>query len=291
MPIIGCENGLTEERIFKEYNAIKLPQPFVEENRGVKDCCCELLVLGSSSNNSWESDKTSAWLKLSDAGDTFTFKLYKSGALANYQPLPNAFVNEPNAWFTTIDWGAVIVSDGVGCFSLEIEYSISGVSGSFTWANYTLKQYNTQNALGTARLRAVFDGYHEIEGINFSASNITTDWRFYGYIGNRQPNMEIDNIIFGNREMKRVIRENLNSYEIITDPLNECVIKPIVDLILLSENKLFVSDYNAHNHSYRYQDLPVIVSESPDLEYYDFSRKAKLTCKVADKFKNTRTYY
>lgn len=291
MPIFGCDLGRTEERIYKEYNSIKLPQPFVEDERGVKDCCCELLVLGSSSSNSWESDKSSAWIKLSDFGDTFSFKLYKDGLLSNYQPLPTAFVNEPNAWFTTINWGEVIQSDGVGCYKLEINYSIGGITGSFTWATYTLKQYTIQNALGTARIRAQFNGYHETEKLNFKSSNIVSDWRFYGFIGNRQPNMEIDNIIFGNREMKRVIRENLNTYEITTDPLGECIIKPMLDTFLLSENQLFISDYNAHNHSYRYQDLPVIVSESPEVEYYDFSRKAKLTCKVADKFKTNRTFY
>ena len=291
MPSAGCDIGQTEERIFKKYNAIKLPQSFIEDNRGLNDCCCELLVLGSSSTKSWESDKSSAWIKLSDPSDTFTFQLFKNGVLSNYQPLPNAFVNEPNAWFTTINWGDVIQSDGVGCYTLKIEYSISGVIGALDWATYTLKQYTIANALGTARLRAQFDGYQEKEGINFSASNIVTDIRFYGFIGNSQPNMEIDNIIYGNREMKRVIRENLYSYEITTDPLGECIIKPIVDLFLLSENQLFISDYNAHNYSYRYQDLAVIVEESPEIEYYDFSRKAKLKAKVSDKFKNSRTYY
>jgi hypothetical protein len=91
--------------------------------------------------------------------------------------------------------------------------------------------------------------------------------------------------------MRRVIRENLNDYEIITDPENECIILPLVDLYLLSENELFISDYNAHNHSYRYLDLPVIVSESASIEYKTLSRKAVLTCKVSDKFKNKRTYY
>ena len=103
--------------------------------------------------------------------------------------------------------------------------------------------------------------------------------------------MEIDNIIYDNREMKRVIRENLNDYEIITDPLDECLIRPLTELYLISENELYISDYNAHNHSYRYLDLPVIVQESPDLEYFDFSRKARLKCKVGDKFKNQRTHY
>ena len=91
--------------------------------------------------------------------------------------------------------------------------------------------------------------------------------------------------------MKRVIRENLNDYEIITDPEDECIIKPLVDLYLLSENELYISDYNAHNHSYRYLDTPVIVNESPTIEYKTLSRKAVLTCKVADKVKNQRTYF
>ena len=118
-----------------------------------------------------------------------------------------------------------------------------------------------------------------------------SSFRFFGYIGNRQPNMETDNIIYQNREMKRVIRENLNTYEIVTEPTDECITKPLLELYLLSENQLFISDYNAHNHSYRFNDIPVIVQESPSVEYYDLSRKAKVTCIVADKFKNKRTYY
>jgi hypothetical protein len=157
--------------------------------------------------------------------------------------------------------------------------------------DFKLKPFTIQNAISTARIRAVFNGIQEADGIDFTGADVVSDMRFYGYIGNRQPNTEIDNIIYGNREMKRVIRENLYSYEIITDPLDECIIKPITEIYLLSENQLFISDYNVHNHSYRYNDLPVIVQESPEIEYKDFSRKASLKCKVSDKFKNKRTYY
>ena len=148
-----------------------------------------------------------------------------------------------------------------------------------------------ENALNTARVRVKLNGYQETSGIDFTNSNVEDTFRFYGYIGNRQPNTEVDNIIYPNREMKRVLRENLNSYEIITDPSLNCIIKPLLDLYLLSENELYISDYNSHNHSYRYLDIPVIVSESPKIEYYEWSRKAKLTCEVADKFKTNRTYY
>ena len=234
---------------------------------------------------------TSAWIKLSSVSDTSNFVLKKDGVVASYTPTSVPFVNEPFSFYTTINWGDVITSDGVGCYTIEIAYSISGVSGTLTWGTYQLQAYSIQNALNTARVRAIFDGQQQVEQMNFSGSEIESTFRFFGYIGNRQPNTEVDNIIYSNREMKRVIRENLNTYEVITDPSDECMTRPLLDLFFLSENQLFISDYNAHNHSYRYQDLPVIVSESPEVEYYDFSRKAKLSCKVSDKFKNKRTYY
>jgi hypothetical protein len=289
-----CPEGVIcsyEDRIFKEYKAIKLPKVCVDQDRGLEDCCCEYLVLANAGNESWKSDITSAWVKISDVTDGYSFELYKNGVLSTYQPTPNAFPNEPNAYYCTINWIDVLLSDGVGCYELKIGYNISGILGNYTWGVYNLLPYSIKNALHTARVRAEFSGYHEIEQINFTNSGIVTDLRFYGYIGNRQPNMEIDNIIYSNREMKRVIRENLNTYDIITDPSLKCIIQPLTDLILLSENNLYISDYNAHNHDYCLNDVPVIVSESPEIEYYEFSRKAKLTCQVEDKFKNKRTYY
>jgi hypothetical protein len=162
---------------------------------------------------------------------------------------------------------------------------------NFTWGKYKLLPFTTKNALKTARIRAIFNSKQEADGIDFTGSNVESTFRFNGFIGNRQPNTQIDNIIYSNREMKRVIRENLNQYDLITDPSEECYIKPLVDTYLLSENQLFISDYNAHNHSYRYQDTPVIVESSPEITYFDWSRMASLKCVVSDKFKNQRTFY
>lgn len=280
-----------EDRIFKKYPAIKLPSDSVEPDRGLEDCCCKFLVLASTSANSWENDITSAWILLSSSADSVTFKLIKNGNLTTYTPTAVQFPNEPTAFYTTINWNDVLQSDGQGCYNLQIAYDISGIIGVVNWGMYDLRPYTIENALSTARIRAVFNGKQEFEDIDFTNADVISDIRFNGFIGNRQPNMQLDNIIYNNREMKRVIRENLYNYDIITDPLDECFIKPMVETYLLSENQLFISDYNAHNHSYLYNDLPVIVEESPEIEYYDFSRKAKLTCKVSDKFKNSRTYY
>jgi hypothetical protein len=284
-PICGIE-----DRIFREYIAIKLPQSFTEQDRGIKDCCCEQLVLGSSAE-SWKNDLTSFWIKLASDADTAEFQILDCDAniLGTFEI--NTFPNEINAFYATCDWNEILTTYGQGNYTLAIEYSISGLSGTLLWGDYKLLPYSIHNALKTARVRAIFNGKQTIDGIDFTNSNVESTHRFYGYLGNRQPNMAIDNIIYDNREMKRVIRENLNDYEIITDPENECILRPLLELFFISENELFISDYNAHNHSYRYLDLPVIVSESPEVEYKDFSRKAVLKCKVADKFKSQRTFY
>lgn len=286
-----CECAKNEDRMFFSYRSIKLPQVCPPQDRGFEECCCEELVLAKSTSNSWETDKTSAWMRLSGPADSVAFKLYKDGVLTTYTPTSVVFPNQPHAYYTTIEWIDVLNADGIGCYELQIEYDISGIIGIITWGKYRLLPFTIQNAIATARLRANFDGYHEIEQINFTGSGIESTYRFNGFIGNRQPNTEIDNIIYNNREMKRVIRENLNEYEILVDPSLKCVTKPLVDLYLLSENELYISDYNAHNHDYCINDLPVIVSQSPELTYYDFARKASLKCVVSDKFKNKRTYY
>jgi hypothetical protein len=288
-----CRTCGIEERIFREYDSIRLPENFEEPNRGLKGCCeCEYLVFGSGSSSTFENDVTSAWMKLSDSADIITFVLEDShGNATNYIPTPQAFINEPFAYYTTIRWKDVLNSDGEGCYTLKIQYEISGIVGFVIWGKFKLQKYSIQSTLKTARVRAFFNAYHEIEQIDFTNSNVESSFRFYGFIGNRQPNTEIDNIIYQNREMKRVIRENLNQYEIITEPVFECFTRPLIELFLLSENELFISDYNAHNHSYRIQDLPVIVEESATLDYLPLSRYAILKCKVGDKFKNKRTHF
>jgi hypothetical protein len=288
---IACNSCGIEDRTLRSYPSVKLPESYEEEDRGMKGCCCEYLVLGDPSGDSWKNDITSAWIKMATQNDYVDFYLYKDENGVNYQCVKQQMPKDPLAYYTTVSWIDVLNSDGVGCYELRIKFSIAGVTGYVVWGMYNLQPYSIQNAIGTARIRAIFNGKQESEGIDFTDSDVVSTLRFSGYIGNRQPNTEIDNIIYSNREMKRVIRENLNSYEIITDPVDECYTKPLLEVFLLSENELFISDYNVHNHSYRYNDIPVILQESAEVEYYDFSRRAKVTAIVGDKFKNKRTYY
>ena len=284
---------ILQERIKKFYASIQLPFVFEEEDRGFFRCCKPVLVLGDSSGDTWKNDVNSAWIKISDPADTFEFILEKDGVpVVFYNLTVNEFPNEENAFYTTIFWNDVLNTEGIGCYTLKVGYNISGIIGAFTWGIYKLLPYSIDNALNTARVRVKFNLKQEIEGLNFTGANVEDSLRFCGFIGDRQPNTEIDNLIYQNRAVKTVVRENLNSYIITTDPSSDEIISILTDLYLLSENELFISDYNAHNHSYKFNDLPAIVEESPELDYLDrFQRQAILTCTVGDRKKNKRTYY
>jgi hypothetical protein len=284
---------ILQERIKRKYDAIQLPQVFEEEDRGFFKCCDPVLVLGDPSGESCKNDVNSAWIKLSDPADTATFELYKDDEIfAPYVMTINEFPNEANAFYTTIFWDDVLALGGPGCYSIKIAYDISGIQGNFTWGIYNLKPYTITNALGTARIRVKLNLIQEIEGINFKGANVEDSLRFRGFIGDRQPNTEIDNLIYQNRAVKTVVRENLESYIITTDPLSDEFIKKFTQLYLLSENELFISDYNAHNADYFICDIPTVVEETPEIDYLDrFQRRAVLTCTVGDRKKNKRTYY
>lgn len=288
--LVACPTYF-EDRTKRTFSTFKLPQSFTEENRGGDECCCKHLVLGGGSET-WQKDTTSMWFKRAEMGDVVTFQAFHNGVdISEFLPAPTQFPNDLKALYVTVDWTSILAEYGVGCVELGIGYTIAGLSGTIPWGEYDLKPFSVENAMGTARIRAIFNSYHEADGIDFTGSNVESCIRFQGFVGHRQPNTETDNIIYSDRQMKRVIRENLNTYEILTDPLNECIIRPMVDVFLLSENELFISDYNYHNHSYRFNDIPVIVEQSPVIDYFDWSRKAKLTAVVGDKFKNQRTYF
>ena len=282
-----------EDRDFRVYESIKLPIVFTEQNRGFKICCDPLMVLAGGDTDSWKNDVSSAWIKISDPTDQFDFVLEKDGIpVTSYTLIVEEFPNEENAFYTTIQWRDVLSLEGAGCYELKITYNISGVDGAFSWAKYNLMPYSIQNALKTARIRVKFNLKQEIEGINFTGANVEDSFRFWGFIGDRHVNTEIDNLVYQDRSVKTVVRENLDTYIISTDPLQECFITPLTDLYLLSENEMWISDYNAHNHSYKINDVPVVVQEAPEIDYLDrWQRRAVLTCTVGIRNKTKRTNY
>jgi len=287
---------MLQERIKNFYRSVKLPEVFEEQDRGFFKCCEPMLVLAGNGLESWKNDVTSAWIKTSDPTDTFAFKVLGSDGLPvpGYTVVTNEFPNEAGAYYTTVQWLDIYNLAGPDCYQIAVSYNIGGYSGSFVWGVYDLQPYTIENAIGTARLRVVFNLNQTIEGINFTGSNVQDSIRFKGQIDKDQPNTEVNNLTYRDRTVKTIVNELLQTYLITTDPYTDVILKKFETLYLLSANELFLSDHNAHSNSYEILDTPasMLEGESPEREKPEqYSRKVVLTCKVGDRNTNKRTFY
>ena len=267
------------------YKSVKLPKQYTPEDRGLSECCCSYLVFASESTDSWKNQKTSAWIP---KADFIEFKLVKS----NGDEIPQVAVEFPNqldAYYCTVNWYEVLESNGSGCYELHLTYTVAGVSDSFVWGKYTLIEYDLARLNHYVAIHTTFNSNQSIQGINFAGANVEDCVTFKGFFGEQKTNTVIENLTYTTREARKVYRENLNSYELRADSITECISSRLLDLHLLSENNMLVSDFNAMNHSYRYLSYPVIVEESPNIKYNN--RKASITCKMGDKVKNSRSSY
>lgn len=257
------------------------------------ECCKPILVLAHATDKtSWMNDVTSAWLKYPNLTDSVDFELFKDDdTLAIYQPSKKSVVRDDYAKYVTIDWRDVLALDGVGCYYLKVTSIIDGVTESFVWGEYHLQTYSATNALNTIRVKVEVNQYYSIEDIDFTETKIVDTLRFGGFFGNMIPNMQIDNLIYENRRFENVQRERIGVYELRTDPIEFKYSDLLLDFYFLAENKIWVSDHNDFNHSYFYKDKELIVNESPEVDYKEFSKLATITCKLTDKVRNNLAKY
>jgi hypothetical protein len=264
----------------------------VEALGSISGCCDRMIVLGHlSDTTSWKNDVTSKFSKLIELTDSCFFELKKNGVSTTYQPTLTKCVNDDYGYYVTINWRDVLASDGQGCYDLILTENILSEESTSTIGEYELKEYTVENALGTIRIKSVFNQFNNIEQIDFTNSNVVDCIRVNGFFGDRQPNTAIDNLIYNDRVSRNVIREHLNVYSLETDPLEEIYTTLIIDLHILSENDMYISDYNDFNHSWSLLDVPVILKDTPQLDYKKYSKLASVKGMFEDKEKYSYSKY
>ena len=279
---------------FKEsVNVIRFPEERIEENRGYKDCCEAQLKLASSTDtDSYKNDLIGVFVKISDVSDTVNFVISRCD---DGLPLPNLgdVLNAPQDALLQgfiFDCRQYLITYGRGKYNVDIEYTISGVTGSVRWGQYDLEEFSISRAAGTVRIRSKFQSKYQKLNADFTDSNFEDTIRFNGFFGEIQPKTEINNLINKGRISEKITRENLNEYTLKTDPISYTLSSQII-LALLNENELYISDHNAGNHNYFLFDVPVQLIETPELEYYRRGRPAKMVVKFGDRRLIDKTYY
>ena len=269
----------------------------VEENRGYDSCEEVYRVFADLVDDSRRrNDVNSAWR----TGDvvSFTFNKLVDGVwtTANYIPLAVLFTNEPNAWYTTIEWRDVLDQDGVGCYRLTTNSQIAGIAQPFIhWQTYTLEPYEiggnlNPNVIGTSRVLSEFNDVNDFLGLNFTDSRILDSVRLNAKIGYFNDNTEIDMVEYLDGTNEKVKIEDFVSYELRLNLSGFCVIE-MLRMHLLQANRQWISDYSYDSYSYLTDDVPVVLKEGLSPEFFDGSRDIKGTVKFRDKISKRRTHF
>ena len=273
----------------QSFDVVKLPFQLNAEDRGLRECCVPFKVFADlNSNDSYKNDKTIAFLSTPDSA---TFEMKKNGVIIpNLGEVLNA-PNDNNLKGFIYDWKDILSAHGIGFYTVNINYTISGITGAIQWGGYELNQYSYTRVKNSVRVSTIFNDYSMRYDCDFTNSNAADTIRFKGYFGDRKPNTEINNLISSNRVVEKTKRENLNKYDLKTDPVNYCTSTKLIDLHLLHGNKFFISDHNQSNHSYQYLDAPFSLEETPEMEYYQGNRLTKISVIFGDRTKNQKSYY
>ena len=279
----------------KAVDVVRLPDAFVEEKRlkcAPCSTCKQLVLAHSSENDSYKNDKKGVFIKKGLDSDIVAFSMEddQGNVLANLGDVA-IFPNDDLAVGFVYDWQQVYNVHGPGCYKIKVNFTIAGIVGDYTIGTYTLKKYSIENARHTVRIFSKLNSASLKYNIDFTDSNFVDSVRFNGFFGNRQPNTEINQLINKGRISDKVTRENLNTYKLRTDPINICYTKQILELHLLHEDELFVSDHNASNHDYNIFDKKVVLEDSAEVIYTDGNRKAKIEATFSDRSKVDKSYY
>lgn len=287
----GGDNILVNYRAKEHYNIVGLPTQLTPEDRGLIECCCAYDVVADlTSSSSWKNDVKGVYIKLSDVSDTYSFVIKKCDAvLSNLGTVLNC-PNDPLTKGFIYNWKQYLQNHGIGIYTIEVNYSIAGVTGSYVIGAFNLQHYNLERLNETVRIKSVFNSYSMEENIDFTGSNFTDTLRVGGYFGLMKPNAEINNLIDKGRKMVKTTREFVKSYELIAEPLTSCE-SPLLLKHLLNEDGCYISDYNISNHSYLYNDYPVILSGEVATEYPSNARVMRLKASFQDIKKINKSLY
>jgi len=272
-------------------NLVSIPQPGYE--REFCYCCyecnvCNSVVFGGSAVEA-NNDKSSFLFQKQLIGDTISIKLYKDAAF-----LTDLNSNALGQFFNGIgangllvgyvlDWNLVFGAYGVGTYYVETEYTIIGVSGTYTSQDFNLLPYSEEQANGTIRIEWTQNGTIQSNPIDFTGLNWYQSVRLRGSIVTLQPELIQENYTTTDRRTTQIQSQIVEKWRLST----ELICKELKDLIycdLVLANSIKISNFNL------FQELliqkEVNVESLEELKVFQGNRNFAIAINFEDRVKN-----
>lgn len=264
-----------------------------EEDRGYKGCCEPLPVIADTTTTI-RNNNDIAFPR--ETGDSIVFNLTKNGVPTVYVPTAIQFPNQANAWYAQIEWRDVLISDGAGCYSIDMVRTVAGLAQpSINYNTYVLKPYKIDGYLHakyTARILSEFNDKNDLDGIDYTDSFALESLRITnGKFGYFQPETEVDSVEYLDGRNEKVKTEDFFTYELRVSGITKCVATPLLTHLRGMTN-CWMSSYNYDDFDYADLSMKnVILAEGFVAEHIDGARQINGTVKFKDKVFNSRAHF
>ncbi len=281
------------EQVRKKWNVVKTIKKSFDDYDDV-DCCdfTQKVFAEYDTTSNEKNDLCAAWFQLYNGGSV-DFVLYKNDMLTEFQPTVQTFPSQSNARFCQFGWVNVLSDDGPGCYVLKIIYTPAfGDVQTIIWGQYELQEYTREKVFGLVNLRVNFNSFHSIENIDFTNSNIVSSINIPGLFGQRKPKTEVDNNMYPNGVVEKVVNENKNIYTFTTNPMASFFTDKLIDLYFLSGNNFYITDNNfgSNHRNYRLKNV-LFDGYDGDPEEFEGSKYAMIKANFKDKISDERSSF
>jgi hypothetical protein len=287
-----CPSG---ERSLSYALRVTLPQG-APPDRGFKECCYTQYALASSSDaDEYKNDFTGVYFKRDIPNTTVVFKLVDTATMTEYTLNSSTYgefldfggTQQPDLTYYIVDWRKVLLSLGVGAYQIKQEITVAGIAQDFYSNTFNLKEFSIDVADKTVRIECLQNGLLVRPNVDFKGTNFRTSLRVRGFFGRAERAFEQDNLFKRDYDTEQVSMSISTEYKFQGLKLPECITDEIFNFILFG-NKVLISDYNKNNHSYKYEQTKVELSNNEGTEYFTLDRKANINLTFTDRLKNNR---
>lgn len=245
-------------------------------DRGFKECCYSQIVLADLSDTaSYRNDFSSVFFQRQEPATTVSYQIIplSTGTPVNLLDgthgvlYPFAPTNtNPDLTYFKVEWRKILNLLGPDTYTIRKQVSIAGLPNENVDSNsFALSAFTVDIANGTVRMDSIMDGTMERIEANFKDSGYQNSLRLPGFFGNAQDKITRDSVVYSSKFNvayfeNQITMSNDPEYIFQTTNIPECVSRELREFLIFG-NRIFVSDYNKNNHSYRYELFSVVLED------------------------------
>lgn len=253
------------------------------EPQFISNCCfsceCEECYPVFVGDEDWQNEKTTFAFIKTISTDTFSFKVYKDNILKTtitdntYGDLVSSYATNTKQYSFVLDWKKIYVAFGRGSYTVKNDYTIMGVSKTYTSQKFCVTEYDCKEANGWIKLEWTQKGNIESNEFKF-CTPLNHCIKIKGWLDIQAPKTVEDTYRTSTREVKTFRKEQINNYLLNFKLIRENMLSLFNENMVLSD-KILLTDYNDKGTNWIQRELKFIefgdLNDFTEIDKIDFT--------------------